>query len=59
MAEAFLRLSREDRIEALGVATTLSGRSPHILEKDVWVVWMRIPMMPPCHSEIMPPSIPG
>jgi hypothetical protein len=20
---------------------------------------VRIPMMPPCHSEIMPPSIPG
>jgi hypothetical protein len=39
MAEAFLRLSREDQGEALGVAATQSGRPPHILEKDVWVVW--------------------
>ncbi|MCZ8036318.1 MAG: nucleotidyl transferase AbiEii/AbiGii toxin family protein [Novosphingobium sp.] len=39
MAEVFLRLSEDDRREALGVAATASGRPAHLLEKDVWVVW--------------------
>src|SRR5215475_3334979 len=39
MAEAYLTLSRAERLEALGVAATASGRPVHILEKDVWVVW--------------------
>ena len=39
MAENYLTLSREDRLEALGVAATNSGRPIHLLEKDVWVVW--------------------
>lgn len=39
MAEAYLSLSREDRLEALGVAATVAGRPVHLLEKDVWVVW--------------------
>jgi hypothetical protein len=39
MAETFLDLSPEDRLEALGVAATNSGRPQHLLEKDVWVVW--------------------
>lgn len=39
MAETFLDLSSKDRIEALGVAATKSGRPLHLLEKDVWVVW--------------------
>jgi len=39
MAEAFLQLSSKDRLEALGVAATISGRPLHLLEKDVWVVW--------------------
>lgn len=39
MAEAFLALSDADKREALGVAATQSGRPPHVLEKDVWVVW--------------------
>jgi hypothetical protein len=39
MAEAFLHLSSKDRLEALGVAATTSGRPEHLLEKDVWVVW--------------------
>jgi Nucleotidyl transferase AbiEii toxin, Type IV TA system len=39
MADPFLSLSREDRVEALGVATTESGRPVHLLEKDIWVVW--------------------
>jgi hypothetical protein len=39
MAEDYLSLSREDRLEALGVAATVSGRPVHLLEKDIWVVW--------------------
>lgn len=39
MADRFLTLSREDRLEALGVAATGSGRPVHLLEKDIWVVW--------------------
>jgi Nucleotidyl transferase AbiEii toxin, Type IV TA system len=39
MAEPFLTLSRADRLEALGVAATASGRPVHLLEKDIWVVW--------------------
>lgn len=39
MAESFLSLSREEQLEALGVAATVSGRPAHLLEKDVWVVW--------------------
>ncbi|TQM94645.1 nucleotidyl transferase AbiEii/AbiGii toxin family protein [Roseinatronobacter monicus] len=39
MAEAFLRLSARDRLDALGVAADRLGRPSHLLEKDVWVVW--------------------
>jgi len=39
MAESFLKLSKDDRLEALGVAATASGRPVHLLEKDIWVVW--------------------
>jgi hypothetical protein len=39
VVEAFLNLAREDQIDALGVAASGSGLSPHILEKDIWVVW--------------------
>ncbi len=39
MADAFLRLSAQDRRDALGVAADRSGRPAHLLEKDVWVVW--------------------
>ncbi len=39
MSEAFLSLASADRTEALAVAASRSGRPPHILEKDVWVVW--------------------
>jgi Nucleotidyl transferase AbiEii toxin, Type IV TA system len=34
-----LTLSREEQLEALGVAATASGRPIHLLEKDVWIVW--------------------
>lgn len=39
MAEAFLHLSTGDQREALEVAASASGRPPHLLEKDIWVVW--------------------
>jgi hypothetical protein len=39
MADDWLRLSDEDRREVLNVAASASGRPPHLLEKDVWVVW--------------------
>ncbi|MCP3476681.1 nucleotidyl transferase AbiEii/AbiGii toxin family protein [Bradyrhizobium sp. CCGUVB1N3] len=37
--ESYLALSRDDRLAALGVASTASGRPAHLLEKDIWVVW--------------------
>lgn len=39
MAEVYFGLSPEDRLEVLGVAASASGRPPHLLEKDIWVVW--------------------
>jgi hypothetical protein len=39
MPDQFLHLSDAERSEALGVAASESGRPPHLLEKDVWVVW--------------------
>jgi hypothetical protein len=39
MAEPYLKLTTNDRLEALGVAATASGRPVHLLEKDIWVVW--------------------
>lgn len=39
MSEAFLHLSKADRLDALEVADAASGRPLHLLEKDVWVVW--------------------
>ncbi|CAN7513455.1 nucleotidyl transferase AbiEii/AbiGii toxin family protein [Variovorax paradoxus] len=38
MAE-FFELSAGERLEALAQAANASGRPPHLLEKDVWVVW--------------------
>jgi hypothetical protein len=37
MAE-FIRLCADDRLEALAQAADASGRPPHLLEKDIWVV---------------------
>lgn len=39
MADAFLVLPAEDRLEVLSVAADRSGRPAHLLEKDAWVVW--------------------
>lgn len=35
----FFELSASERREALAQAANASGRPPHLLEKDVWVVW--------------------
>ena len=39
MVESFFSYSKRDRHEALVAAASASGRPPHLLEKDVWVVW--------------------
>ena len=38
MAE-FFQLSTAERLEALNTAANRSGIPPHLLEKDIWVVW--------------------
>ncbi len=38
MAE-FFQLLPTERMEALAFAANASGRPPHLLEKDIWVVW--------------------
>jgi Nucleotidyl transferase AbiEii toxin, Type IV TA system len=38
MAE-FLQLTTAERLEALDSAANVSGLPPHLLEKDIWVVW--------------------
>ena len=35
----FWQLSAADRLQALEQAADVSGRPPHLLEKDIWVVW--------------------
>jgi hypothetical protein len=40
MADFFLQLPPDERREALGVAAASSGRPMHLLDKDVWVVWI-------------------
>jgi hypothetical protein len=39
VVEPYLSLPREDRLEALQVVASESGRPVHLLEKDIWVVW--------------------
>ena len=39
MAEPWFTLSPVDQSEALEVAAGRSGRTAHLLEKDIWVVW--------------------
>lgn len=39
MADSWFALSRKDQAEALEVAAAQTGRPPHLLEKDIWVVW--------------------
>jgi hypothetical protein len=40
MPDFFLQLPPDERREALGVAAASSGRPMHLLDKDVWVVWV-------------------
>lgn len=40
MAEYFFDLDRDDQREALEYAREQTGRPAHLLEKDVWVVWI-------------------
>jgi hypothetical protein len=40
MADQFFELSERDREEALEVVAARCGRPTHLLEKDVWVVWL-------------------
>lgn len=40
MADFFLQLPLDERREALAVAAASSGRPMHLLDKDVWVVWV-------------------
>jgi len=40
MADLFLELLPDERREALVVAAAASGRPLHMLDKDVWVVWI-------------------
>ena len=39
MPESFFHLNAKEQEEALQVAASASGRPPHLLEKDIWVVW--------------------
>jgi hypothetical protein len=38
--DSFLKLSATDRREALAVAAASTGRPIHLLDKDVWLVWL-------------------
>lgn len=40
MAEHYFALSKEDQREVLEHARAKTGRPTHLLEKDVWVVWI-------------------
>lgn len=39
MPDSFFTLSPADRLDALQVAVSKSGKPAHLLEKDIWVVW--------------------
>jgi hypothetical protein len=39
MPDSYFRLSRQNQASALDAASGASGRAPHLLEKDIWVVW--------------------
>ena len=40
MAKRFFDYTADERTEILETAAAASGRPPHLLEKDVWVVWI-------------------
>ena len=41
MPESYFQLSARDQAAALAAGAAASGRPPHLLEKDIWVVWSR------------------
>lgn len=40
MREDYFTLTRQEQKELLETAAMQSGRAPHLLEKDIWVVWV-------------------
>lgn len=40
MADSWFALCRDDQVDALEYAAALTGRPAHLLEKDIWVVWV-------------------
>lgn len=46
MPDRWTDLRPEDRSEALQFAAARSGRPPHLLEKDIWVVWALAQLYP-------------
>lgn len=39
MDETWFSISKQDKTEALELASDRSGRPAHLIEKDIWVVW--------------------
>ncbi|MEO6816413.1 MAG: nucleotidyl transferase AbiEii/AbiGii toxin family protein [Edaphobacter sp.] len=39
MSESYFQLDARDQAAALAAGAATSGRPPHLLEKDIWVVW--------------------
>jgi hypothetical protein len=39
LPESYFHLSAKDQADALAAGASASGRPPHLLEKDIWVVW--------------------
>jgi predicted nucleotidyltransferase component of viral defense system len=39
MPDSYFGLSASEQASAIGAASEVSGRAPHLLEKDIWVVW--------------------
>ncbi len=40
MAESWFELNTADQSEALEIASAQTGRPAHLLEKDIWIVWV-------------------
>jgi Nucleotidyl transferase AbiEii toxin, Type IV TA system len=39
MHDSYFQLSVKNQASAIDAASEASGRAPHLLEKDIWVVW--------------------
>jgi hypothetical protein len=39
MPDTYFQLSTKNQASAIDAASDASGRAPHLLEKDIWVVW--------------------